>query len=247
MPDLTLNDSNVDDQIARDIAKAAKSVAYQWPGVIEACDVEQSIWLELLQAPATFQTLRTMDSGPRYRTISKLGHRIASGERADYEHFSGDFRYSVNEVKNLLDAGVLGVIEHTLRSSYSAQEYTTKGGGVEDVVLTKVAAETDLRRAMGDLDSGTPQYADVIRRRYLYGENVTATGAEYTRLSRALTRLTDLMNRIHKRRHAERLDGPGTRRAISSASARAISAANYSRTSEVDPYRSPTRVQEGRI
>lgn len=223
MPDLTLNDENVDDQIARDIAKAAKSVAYQWPGVIEAGDVEQSIWLELLQSPNTFQVLRTMDSGPRYRTISKLGHRIASAERTDYEHFSGDFRYSVNEVKNVLDSGVLSNVETTLRSSWTAEEYTTRSSGFEDATLTKISVETDLRRAMDDLDTGTPQYADVIRRRYLYGENVTATGAMHTRLSRALTRLTDLMNRSYKRRHAARPDGPGTRRCVSRSTAQAIS------------------------
>ncbi|AGI61734.1 sigma-K factor [Mycobacterium phage BTCU-1] len=49
-----------DDQFRRVqkvITQAAKSVSAQWPGVIEAEDVEQTIYLKLLESPGTVAKL----------------------------------------------------------------------------------------------------------------------------------------------------------------------------------------------
>lgn len=214
--DLTLNDA-----VARDIRKAARSVAYHWPGVIEACDVEQSIWLRLLESPGTYDFVSGLDAGPRYRTIAKLGHQIASKERTDYDHFTGDFRYSVGEVKALLDSGTLLDLEPLIGSTYSAEEFTAKGGSPEDAVLSKVSSETDLRRSLDRLHTTTPQYVDIVYRRYLHGESLEDSN-DRKRLSRALTALTDGMNRSFKQRHVARPDGPGTRRCVSRSTAYSI-------------------------
>lgn len=251
LDNLTLDEEQPDleallDSVERDIRKASRSVAYQWPGVVEKDDVAQSIRLHLWERPNSLVKLAEMEAGPRYRSIVGIGHQIASAERTDYEHFTGDFRYSVNEVKSVLDSGVLLDLEAGLASSYSAEEYVSRGGGFEDATLAKASAETDLLRAMEELGNRTSQYAEAIRKRYLYDENaVAASDAERARLMRALTRLTDLMNRSYKRRHAARPDGPGTRSRVSRAAAQAIT--QMQDTGSFEGYNSPTRVQEGRI
>lgn len=198
------------------IRKAARYVAFQWPGIVEEEDLIQDISLHLLERPNSVTKLGEMEDGVRLKWIKGIGHQIANRERIDYEHFSGNFRYSVNEVKALLSSGILEELGEELRSSWKAEDYTSKGGGFEDALLTKNSMETDLRRGMKALASSNSGYYAAVHRRYLGGE----MSVDRHSLHRALTSLTDHMNRSFKRQHLNRPDGPGTRRAISNALAR---------------------------
>lgn len=181
------------------VRRAAKSVAYQWPGVIDKEDVEQSIWLKLLESEGSAEKILAMDDKAQYRAVVGIGHQIASRERTDYDHFSGNFRYSVDEAKQLLKNEVL-----------------TEPSDHFD------AGVVDLMEALGTLSVKTPQYADAILKRYADGE-VPNTSTESSALSRALTGLTNEMNRASRIRFAQRDGGPGSRKAISNASAQARS------------------------
>jgi len=200
-------------ELEKDIKKAARSVAFDWPGVVEAEDIEQDIWEHIISRPNTTSDLLAMEPTPRYRTISKIGHRIASKERDDYDHFTGNFRYSVNEVRSLLSQGALASI-HSVQSGWSSQEVVSSGGEFADTVNTMVSMETDLKRAMAKLKETTPQYHGILIRKYLQNEYIES-GADKKRASLALEALTDNMNKSHKRQHAERPDGPGTRKSVS--------------------------------
>ena len=196
-------------ELENDIKKAAMSVAFDWPGVAEADDIEQEIWEHILVRPNTARDLLEMEPTPRYRTISKIGHRIASKARDDYDHFTGNFRYSVNEVRSLLSRGALGSV-HSVQSGWSSQEVVSSGGEFADTVNMMVSMETDLQGAMSKLKETTPQYHDILIRKYVNGEYL-ASGADKQRASAALASLTDNMNKSHKRQHADRPYGPAVR------------------------------------
>lgn len=215
-----------DEILTKQINRAAKSVAFQWPGIVEADDVEQSIWLRLLESPGSMDKILGMDDAAQSRAIIGIGHQLASKERTDYEHFSGNFRYSVNEVKNLLESGILKDLGYGVKSSWSTEEYIAKGGEFADAVLSKNSMETDLRRGLRWVESVNSKYYEVIRRRYLRDE-VLVDSADQRLVQRALASLTTQMNRSFKRQHAERPDGPGTRRVISNSTAGVISAQQY--------------------
>lgn len=170
------------------IRKAAKSVAYNWPGIMEEDDAEQAITLHLLERPNSIQKIVGMERAAQYRAVVGIGHQIASQERANYERYKGSYRYSIREVKGVLSAGAL------------TEEYRR----FNDVVL-------DIKTAIGNL---APQYRKAIYDRYAEG-NVPEKGAAAQRLSAALAALVVEMNRVNKRRFMERDDGIGTRRAIS--------------------------------
>lgn len=208
------------------IAKAARSVAFQWPGIVAEDDLVQDISLHLLERPNSVEKLYEMDEGVRLKWLKTIGHQIASKERTDYEYFSGNFRYSVSEVKSLLSSGMLQELGDVLKSSWSAEEFIARSSGFEDALLTKTSMETDLRRGLHGLASDNGTYYAVIHARYLRGEELG--DSDRKSLSRALGKLTDLMNRSFKKQHAERPDGPGTRRAISNAHAYVISSQQYS-------------------
>ena len=175
--------------IKEDIDKASRSVEYQWPGIIDADDAAQAIWEHILEAPGTQRDLMQMTPTARYRTISKIGHRIASQERTDYDHFTGNYKYSVDEVRKLLE------------------EFMPDGPEVPATSVAQSASKLDLERSLFRLPE---RYFDLIVRRYGEGET-SLGGADREALSQAVANLTSLMNSSNKQQYAERLDGPGTR------------------------------------
>lgn len=183
----------------KQVKKVARNVSYHWPGVVEPDDLEQLIWLFILERPSTQRHLGGLDEHSRYRALSKIGHELASKERASYDVFSGNFRYSVDEVKYVLSKGVL----------------------IEDLTGWDEAVH-DLMEGLEVLVTRSPQYVDAITSRYADMEY--PKGDAKVTLSRALTAVTDEMNKSNKRRHA---DEPGMRKAVSNAAARAISSSQY--------------------
>lgn len=173
------------------IGRASKSVAYQWPGIVEEEDVVQAIATHLWERPGSLKKVAAMEKQAQYRAIVGVGHQIASQERTDYDFYKGSFRYGVDEVKKLLGRGVL--IE-------PVEDF-------DDAVF-------DLMEGLEALVTRTPQYVDAITSRYA-DELIPTRGDEKKRLSDALTSLVNSMNKSNKRRHSERDDGLGTREILS--------------------------------
>lgn len=212
--------------LSKEVGKAAKTVSYQWPGIVEADDLEQDIYLKLLESPGSIAKLvNEFDDKQRLNAVIQIGHQIASKERADYDVFSGNFRYCVDEVRRLLEKRALHHDDPSLGSNWSISEDFIKGGEFEDAVLTKLASETDLRRAMKGLRKANPSYADIITRRYLSDESFDGTDRRH--LNRAITALTTQMNRSYKQSYAERSGGPGTRKVMSRAAAYKASGSDW--------------------
>lgn len=196
--DLTLND------LLPVIQRAAKSVALQWPGVVDADDVYQDIWLRLVESEGSVEKILGMDGRAQYRAIVGIGHQLASGERSDLDHFKGSYSYSVYEVKDLLKMGIL----------------------LEDPPPSFRAERVDLVEALAALEKKTPQYAESVIDRYFHSK-VPDQGTAAQRLSNALTSLTDEMNKVARTRFSEHDDGPGTRQILSRTQALDVSGSDW--------------------
>lgn len=175
-----------------DIKRAAKFVAYQWPGIMEAEDAYQAIALRIWESQGSLEKLVAMESKERYRAIVGMGNQLASAERVDYDHFKGSFRYSVDEVKRAL-----------------AEQILTKR---DETKFSEI--RMDLETAMEALKESNQAYRQAIVDRYDCG-SIPATKAAKNALSRGLTALTNEMNRSHRNNFVARADGPGTRKAMS--------------------------------
>lgn len=184
------------------IQKAAKSVAYNWPGIMEADDAEQAITTHLLERPSSIQKILEMERAAQYRAVVGIGHQLASQERANYERYKGNYRYSVKEVKDALQAGAL------------IEDYPRFNEVVFDIV-----------EGLQALARRTPQYADAVLERYV-DFNIPQKGSPAMALSRALESLVIEMNKSHKRRFSSRHDGLGTRKTIASQRAQYITQYN---------------------
>ncbi|QGJ94820.1 DNA binding protein [Mycobacterium phage Blinn1] len=182
------------------IKRAARSVAFQWPGVIDADDAEQAISLHLWERPTSLLKVHDMESKAQYRALVGMGHQLASQERDDYDYYKGSYYYSAKEVKDFLAKGILGDDQKSFKSQ-----------------------KIDIEEAIWEI---APQYHAAVLRRYADGE-IPETKSEQHALSRGIEALIAAMNRAHSRREMERDGGPGSRKSTTNAQAYAASAHQY--------------------
>jgi hypothetical protein len=190
------------------VRKAAKAVAYQWPGVLDAEEAEQELWVHLMERPGSVAKLRDeFGDKDRVSALIEMGHQIANKTFTANEIASGNFRYAVNEVKDIL------------------KQSAEREHNPEAKPVTRTALK-DLEMGMQRLKGKNAGYADAVIDRYRNGNN-PVRGAASKRLERALVSLTTHMNRAHKQQHVVRPDGPGTRKVISSSAARVKSTTEW--------------------
>ena len=168
--------------IGEQVKKASRIASSHWHGLLDADEIEQEIWLEIAESKATAEKLRDADKDLLVDLLIRLGERICIKERNDYEVFTGNFHYSVNEVKAM--APVI---------------LTFQGNETEEVM--------DFLDGLELLKTHWPEYADAIIKRYAHDEYMS-TKQEKNYLSNGLTKLTDLMNKSRREAYAEQLYGP---------------------------------------
>lgn len=186
-------DTTTYELLAPDVLTAAKTTAREWPGTIDADDAEQEIWTILLEAGQnSLDILAGMDRPQRISSLTVYGHRIAARYRDDYDLFSGNFNYSTEYVRSILEEDALIVDD-----------------GRPDSLTTTV--RLDLTIALYRLQDRTARYADLIRRKFIDGEEFEHSDPDRKALDRAVDALTRDMNRSNRSRQAEWADGPGSR------------------------------------
>jgi hypothetical protein len=164
------------EELVKPIKKAAKIVASQWPGVIDADDVEQEIWLYLVESPKSAQkALDATEPKAQARFLTRIGHQRASKARAAFDYFRGAYKYSVKDTKSLLTSGGLS---------------SDNQDGVK-------VEYTDLHEAFKALKERNGSYANAVAKRYLLCESMESTSDRHA-LERGITALTDEMNRSNR-------------------------------------------------
>ena len=163
------------------LKSVSRHTAHRWPKSITFDDIEQLV-LEFLMDHSKRNVLKeavSEDKDRRWMVLRKLANQVASQERRDYEQFSGNFYYSVDEVKSLLEDGILT-------------------GDSDDHVEEGV----DLLEAMITLQKRESPYVDVILDRFGNFDK----SVHHVKVNRALTALTDMMNDSHKARRIAYLE-----------------------------------------
>jgi hypothetical protein len=192
------------EQLNRDILKAARSVAQDWPGVTTADDLAQEVWIKVSELTTRRQeSLIALDAKLRASQLRKWCRQAASEERDKYEVLTGNYQYGVDEVRGMLENGWL-----TIRPS---EEYTSNGGrkasfydaetdsyqitNIPDVLEGQVTdAHNDLLIGFSRLKKRNEGYYNAIGVRYV-GALVPRGGSAQKRLERAVTALAQEMNR----------------------------------------------------
>lgn len=175
-----------------EVERAGRITARRWPGVIDAEDAEQEIWVRLLESDYV-DRLTEMEPAARSHVLGRIGSQVASQYRDDLEVFSGNVSYGTDEVRAMLKAGLLARQRKELDPSSET--------------LTEFL---DLHEGAQGLRDRSPQYAETLGKAFLLKED---TGHSMN-LTRAIDALTVEMNRVSARRFSDH-DGPGSRQALS--------------------------------
>lgn len=188
-----------------DIKAAARHVALEWADVVEADDMEQEIAVRLL-ADNYATTVYELGKWGRKKTLFKIGQQIASDQRVDYEHFSGQFQYSTEEVRDRLKKGALEEV--------GTEETETAAG---DPAVEFVVDDVDVRAGFERLPE--QHQANILF--WLKADRAPLTSTERKNITRAVDALTHILNREFRKSSGDH-DGPGSRQAMTNAKANAI-------------------------
>lgn len=167
------------------VKKVARSTENRWNKMLDADDIEQELWLFIMESPSVQEYLRTRSDGEIVNALNIQADNICSKERLDYEHFTGNFLYNPADVRDLL--GRMTQEERVLDDE-----------------------RIDFEIALEDLRTEYEHYYDSIYSHYYMGYEFEDNPAR-VRCQRAVDKLADLMNRKRSQRSAERTEGPGTR------------------------------------
>lgn len=164
------------------VEKAARDISRKWP-TIDWEDTRQDIWVQLLERPNQLaQALEEEDPGVRLR---KLAAQSVAEEINTYEFFSGQYEYGTDEVRTLLEMGLI-----------TNREVAT---------LTE---STDLSTGMLMLKDRNKGQFNIIVDKYVYD----IEQPDRKSVTRAIDALTTLMNRVNTSTRYTDHQGPGARK-----------------------------------
>lgn len=186
-------------EMQREIERAARHLELEWPEVVDSWeDLASDIQVKLVEENQAVNLL-AYEPKPRKKALFRIAQRIASQMRDDYEYFSGNYLYSTDEVRKVLEKGALaGVFQHEVKD----------GSVLEPAVATTVEHQ-DVAASYAELE---PHHRQILLRRYGLGD--VLDNAERMTVTRAVDALTATLNR-NRRRDVAEYEGPGSRQAIS--------------------------------
>ena len=202
------------------IRKAAVNAAIEWQE-ISADDIEQDMWMRLLEAPGAVDTLDTFDTDVARKFLFQMAKQVAAKDKQRTRISKGDFNYSTGEVKKRLAAGALSCLGAGEMGSWAADEESSgTGNGYTDTTGATASFLVDLTGALQALKLKNERYFNLIVAHYLLGENFN--NADEVAVRRALKSLTNLMNFGYKKDMGE-YEGPGLHKKPTRAAAQALS------------------------
>ena len=208
------------------IKKAAKSVANHWENV-NADDLEQDMWLRLLESPGALAGLDDPTSVQTSRYMFKIAQQVAKVDVTKQREFNGDLVYNKTQVRKMLENGALLEAGTPNASSWAFDESSPGSYLPSDTVGVTASAKHDITMAMRDMKESNDRLFDLLVQRYLLTLVPFESGStDQVATSRAVAALTEKMN-FNRRRDMATHEGPGSRKAISNAKARAKSGNDY--------------------
>lgn len=180
-------ESELYEKLVDAVQREARLAERRWNNIIEADDIEQEIWLWMVERPGVQQQLQHANAAETAAVFKRSADQICSKERLDLDHFSGNYHYTPGEVRGLLEE---------IGAEYDVHEADDK---------------IDLQLGLDDLLRYHPEYFEVIERVYYHGEDFNINGGMQRRKERSVDKLTEIMNRKRGQRERDRTEGLGTR------------------------------------
>lgn len=188
------------------IEKVSRSVVKDFPD-LEYDDLTQELYLAVLTHRDTIPEPSAEDD--QSNLILHIAKNYARKNRTQALNLSPQYNYRQSDVRKILEESMWYYSQWT-------DGYTPEDDPSEYRQIDPIIARSDIAWAIDFLPS---HYKNAIIGRFKEGMIPQTGTAEYSRLDRALRKLTDILN-SYKRERPQ--DGPGTRKVITNATARFI-------------------------
>lgn len=205
-------------ELNREIERAARHMEIEWPDVVDSWeDLAGDIQVKLVQENQAVNLL-ALESKPRKITLTKIAQRIASSYRDDYEYFSGNFLYSTQEVRRILEKGVLSGLHEEMEDK--------EGNVLSDYVGEEKLQPHQVRTQLEHLDViNAVREMDTVQKSKLFRKFVLrekpVNDADRKSMDRSVDALTLKLNRQRRKAVADH-NGPGARKAMSNIQAKGV-------------------------
>ena len=90
------------DELTPLIREASLAAEVRWSRILPAQDIQQELWLKILENSSLEDFFETCDKRRIKKTLVLKANSICSQERFAYAHFSGQFIYSTEDVREIL-------------------------------------------------------------------------------------------------------------------------------------------------
>lgn len=187
-------DTKLYEDLETAVKREARLAESRWNNLISADDIEQEIWLFILENPSSQRFLATAEPAQVASALRTRADVICSRERIDYDHFTGNFHYTPMDVRELL---------RTLGEEYDVHTADERA---------------DLQLGLEELEQYHPEFYELYVQIYLKGVKFERGSSNERRSFNAVDKLTELMNRKRGQRERDRTEGLGTKPKISSIS-----------------------------
>lgn len=195
--------------IAKDVAREARLASARWNGMTDADDIEQELWLWIMERPGTQRFFKSAETGQIRSALTSRANDICSKSNLAYDHFSGQYTYTPAEVRELLTtyfgtdvSEVSAAVMELAESELSETMISNILGGV-----ISPDEKMDVEQGLQVLEETHPQYYFVLMEAYRAG----IEPEHRTTKTRAVDKLTTIMNRKRSQRETDRHEGLGTK------------------------------------
>lgn len=177
------------EKIKTSVTKEAKAAEYRWHAILDADDVEQGLWLFIVESPAIQAYLSEAEPGQVKKALKTKADAVCSKERLDYDRFSGNWHYTNFETRELLNKWGEELLPDEESLAPEQQDFT---------------------EALKILRDSNPNHYEVLEDKFVAGSQARS-GAEKMAVSRAIDKLTEIMNMSRSEQVAKRHEGLGTK------------------------------------
>lgn len=189
-----------------DVRSVAGYLGWKHSDVMEADDIEQEIWVTLLETENYISDVADRDRDGRREALTRIGAQAVFREKQSKALFIGAVEYGAAEIRKSVDKVFKALFVDEKPPEHESVHKDNFLEGLE--ILTERC----------------PRYLEIIMAKY-GGDNEDPPHRR--QLTRAVDALTDAMNTAHRARHVEYEDGPGTRTVISNSTAQVVKSRDY--------------------
>lgn len=190
-------------ELSEELHALSKQVSRNWPGVLDSEDIEQDVWIWILETWNGPQLLHGADEETRGKLIYWMANKTAKRHRNEHDLFSGNYYYSTDDVRAILNRDPSpeddAMFEHWEQMAGEPVALPSTSPGAE--TLTE---QMDLDEGLELLEKKKPQIAAIIWATFYHNSPIHKHRIE---LTRAIDALTYAMNNVHRKRDRETLHG----------------------------------------